>query len=83
MGKQICQWRMDNWKLIPYKYFRQFGKNWLILSMNIEYKKIKDSVLTAVSIVDNNDYGEFRNSTAFHFDSGEVGNSTAGKLIMM
>ena len=26
---------MDNWKLIPYKYFRQFGKN-------IEYKKIKD-----------------------------------------
>ena len=44
---------------------------------------IKDSVLTAVSIVDNNDYGEFRNSTAFHFDSGEVGNSTAGKLIMM
>jgi hypothetical protein len=44
---------------------------------------IKDSVLTAVSIVDNNDYGEFRNSTAFHFDSGEFGNSTAGKLIMM
>ena len=33
---------MDNWKLIPYKYFRQFGKNWLIFSMNIEYKKIKD-----------------------------------------
>ena len=27
---------MDNWKLIPYKYFRQFGKNWLIFSMNIE-----------------------------------------------
>jgi hypothetical protein len=33
---------MDNWKLIPYKYFRQFGKNWLIFSMNIEHKKIKD-----------------------------------------
>ena len=33
---------MDNWKLIPYKYFRQFGKNWLIYSMNIEYKKNKD-----------------------------------------
>ena len=33
---------MDNWKLIPYKYIRQFGKNWLIFSMNIEYKKIKD-----------------------------------------
>ena len=33
---------MDNWKLIPHKYFRQFGKNWLIFSMNIEYKKIKD-----------------------------------------
>ena len=33
---------MDNWKLIPYKYFRQFGKNWLIFSMNIEYKKMKD-----------------------------------------
>jgi len=33
---------MDNWKLIPYKYFRQYGKNWLIFSMNIEYKKIKD-----------------------------------------
>jgi hypothetical protein len=32
---------MDNWKLIPYKYFRQFGKKWLIFSMNIEYKKIK------------------------------------------
>ena len=32
---------MDNWKLIPYKYFRQFGKNWLIFSMNIDYKKIK------------------------------------------
>jgi hypothetical protein len=30
---------MDNWKLIPYKYFRQFGKNLLIFSMNIEYKK--------------------------------------------
>jgi hypothetical protein len=29
---------MDNWKLIPYKYFRQFGKNWLIFLMNIEYK---------------------------------------------
>jgi hypothetical protein len=29
---------MDNWKLIPYTYFRQFGKNWLIFSMNIEYK---------------------------------------------
>jgi len=23
---------MDNWKLIPYKYFTQFGKNWLIFS---------------------------------------------------
>jgi hypothetical protein len=33
---------MDNWKLIPCKYFRQFGKNWSIFSMNIEYKKIKD-----------------------------------------
>ena len=31
---------MDNWQLIPYKYFRQFGKNWLIFSMNIECKKI-------------------------------------------
>ena len=30
---------MDNWKLKPYTYFRQFGKNWLIFSMNIEYKK--------------------------------------------
>jgi hypothetical protein len=29
-------------KLIPYKYFRHFGKNWLIFSMNIEYKKNKD-----------------------------------------
>ena len=29
---------MDNWKLIPYKYSRQFGKNWLIFFMNIEYK---------------------------------------------
>jgi hypothetical protein len=29
---------MDNLKLIPYKYFRQFGKNWLIFSMNIDYK---------------------------------------------
>ena len=26
---------MDNWKLIPYKYFRQFGKNWF--SLNIFY----------------------------------------------
>ena len=33
---------MDNWKLIPYKYFRQFGKNLLIFSMNIECKKIRD-----------------------------------------
>ena len=33
---------MDNWKLIPYKYFRQFGKNWLIFSMNIDYKKNKE-----------------------------------------
>ena len=31
---------MDIWKLIPFKYFRQFGKNWLIFSMNIENKKI-------------------------------------------
>ena len=23
---------MDYWKLIPYKYFTQFGKNWLIFS---------------------------------------------------
>jgi hypothetical protein len=23
---------MDNWKLTPYKYFRQFGQNWLIFS---------------------------------------------------
>jgi len=30
---------MDNWKLIPYKFFRQFGKNWLIFSMYIEYKQ--------------------------------------------
>jgi hypothetical protein len=34
--------KMDNWKLILYKYFRQFGKNWLIFSMNIEYKKNED-----------------------------------------
>jgi len=33
---------MDNWKLIPYLYFRQFCKNWLIFSMNIDYKNIKD-----------------------------------------
>ena len=33
---------MDNWKLIPYKYFRQFGKNWSIFKMNIECKKNKD-----------------------------------------
>jgi hypothetical protein len=30
---------MDNWKWIPYKYFRRFGKNWLIFSMNIKYQK--------------------------------------------
>ena len=33
---------MDNWKLIPYTYFRQFGKNWLIFLMNIEYKTKQD-----------------------------------------
>jgi hypothetical protein len=33
---------MDNWKLIPYQYFRQCGKNLLIFSMNIEYKQIRD-----------------------------------------
>jgi len=33
---------MDYWKLIPYKYFRQFGKNWLIFPMNIDYKKFND-----------------------------------------
>jgi hypothetical protein len=27
---------------MAYKYFRQFGKNWLIFSMNIKYKKIND-----------------------------------------
>ena len=33
---------MDNWKLIPYKNFMQFGKNWLIFSMNIDFKNFKD-----------------------------------------
>jgi hypothetical protein len=33
---------MDNWKLTPYKYFIQFGQNWLIFSMNIKYKTIAD-----------------------------------------
>ena len=35
---RLVSGEMDNWKLIPNKYFRQLGKNWL----NIEYKKIKD-----------------------------------------
>ena len=30
---------MDNWKLMPYKFFRQFGKNWMIFSMYIKYKQ--------------------------------------------
>jgi hypothetical protein len=29
---------LDNWKLIPFKYVRQFGNKWLGCSMNIEYK---------------------------------------------
>ena len=33
---------MDNWNYTTYTYFRQFGKNWWIFSMNIEHKKIKD-----------------------------------------
>ena len=32
---------MNNWKLIPYKYFTQFGKIGLIFSMNIDNKKLK------------------------------------------
>ena len=39
MGKQICQWRNGPLEIdsIPYKYFRPFRKNWLILN-----KKKKD-----------------------------------------
>ena len=31
---------MDNWKLIPYKYFRQFGKN--MVDIFNEYRKQKN-----------------------------------------
>ena len=33
---------MGNWNYITYTYFRQFDKNQLIFSMNVEYKKNKD-----------------------------------------
>jgi hypothetical protein len=62
---------MDNWKLIPYKYFRQFGKNWLIFSMNIEYKKIKDYLryipdfYKDIANLDKNGWGSNKNAITF------------------
>ena len=63
---------MDNWKLIPYKYFRQFGKNWLIFSMNIKYKKIKDYLRYIpdfykknIANLDKNGWGSNKNAITF------------------
>ena len=31
---------MSNWKVIPFKYYNTFGKDWLIFSVNMSYNNV-------------------------------------------
>jgi hypothetical protein len=41
MIRRLADTKFSNWKLIPLKYLKVFGKIWLIFRMNIDVKKHK------------------------------------------
>jgi hypothetical protein len=43
---------MDTWKLIPYKYFRQFGKNWLLADDTTLFCNSKEDVQKAMNEIE-------------------------------